>query len=301
MHTHNTRDMRVSLGALLRAGVKKAGIARQLGVHRSTISRELKRNAKKNGRYHATHADVRAKARRMKSKEAGRLLANNQQLADLVEALLDPLVSPEVIAHLLDISHETIYAWLYRTRPDLLARLPQRGRKRRRYGSKRTQKQGWTKNVRSIEERTEPGWEGDTVKGAGRERILTHVHQSLYLVADLIPNGTADVVHAVLKSHQKVTGTITYDRGSEFALWQFIERDTDATVYFAHAHHPWERGKNENTNGRLRRPFPKRLNLGTISKDDLADVVDLMNHTPRKSLSWQTSCVRFGKACCVSD
>jgi IS30 family transposase len=180
--------------------------------------------------------------------------------------------------------------------------LPQRGRKRRRYGRKRAKKQGWTRYVRSIEERTEHGWEGDTVKGKGRERLLTHVHESLYLAADLIPNGTADAVRSAVKENPLLHGqSITYDRGSEFALWQLIERDTNATVYFASAHAPWERPKNENTNGRLRRPFPKRFDLGTISKDDLADVVDLMNHTPRKSLSWRTPCAVFKKGCCNSD
>lgn len=300
MHTHNTRDVRVALAALLRAGHSQAEVARQLGVHRSTISRELQRNSRRRG-YHATHADTLARKRRKESKKKYRLLENSEELADLVEALLDPLVSPECIAHVLDINHQTIYSWISKTRPDLLERLPQRGRKRRRYGSKRAQKQGWTRLVRPIEERTEHGWEGDTVKGSGRERILTHVHQSLYLVADLIPNGTADAVREAVKHNTLLHNeSITYDRGSEFALWQFIERDTDARVYFARAHAPWQRGKNENTNGRLRRPFPKRFALSTISKDDLGSVVGLMNHTPRKSLSWQTPCAQF-KRCCNSD
>jgi IS30 family transposase len=303
MHTHLNRERRTALAALHHAGHTNADIARELGIHRSTVGRELKKNTRARGTYHAWHADVLARKRRQESKKDARLLENNQHLAGLVEALLDPLVSPEVIAHEVGIVHETIYAWLYRARPDLLARLPQRGRKRRLYGSKRSQKQGWTKNIRSIEYRPEAlsGWEGDTIKGSTRSRVLTHVErESLYLVADKMTDGTADSVHATLKAHQKVSGVVTYDRGSEFALWQFIERDTDATVYFAHAHHPQERGKNENTNGRLRRVFPKKTNFDTITKRQLDDVVGLMNHTPRKSLSWQTPCAVF-KRCCVSD
>ena len=230
------------------------------------------------------------------------MLENNTHLALLAEALLDPLVSPEVVAHELGISHETIYAWIARSRPDLLCCLPQRGRKRRRYGSRRARKQGWTKYIRSIEERaSEFGWEGDTIKGSTRARVLTHVdRESLFTVADLMKDGTADSVHAVLKRHQKIAGTVTYDRGSEFALWQMIERDTDAMIFFAHPQHPCERGKNENTNGRLRRVFPKRFDLSTISQRQLDGVTELMNHTPRKSLSWRTSCAVYGK-CCVSD
>ena len=301
MHTHLNRDQRVALATLRRAGMNQSGIARELNVHRSTICRELKRNTRVQG-YHATHADKLSRKRRKGSKAPYRLLENNQPLADMVEALLDPLVSPEVIAHELGMVHETIYAWISRSRPDLLNRLPQRGRKRRRYGSKRAVKQGWTKHVRSIEERTEvEGWEGDTIVGSTKARVLTHVDRvSLFSVADLMQDGTADSVHAVLKKHQKVSGAVTYDRGSEFALWKMIERDTDTKVYFAHPHAPWERGKNENTNGRYRRPFPKRFDFSTISQRDLDAVTDLMNHTPRKSLSWQTSCALFSGGCCVS-
>lgn len=302
MHHHINRDRRVALATLLREGFNQSEAAKHLGVQRSTICRELQRNAREDGSYHATHADCLARDRRKASKQAYRLIENNPSLALLAEALLDPLVSPEVVAHELGISHETIYAWVSRSRPDLLFRLPQRGRKRRRYGSKRARKQGWTKHIRSIEERpTESGWEGDTIKGSTRARVLTHVdRESLFTVADLMKDGTADSVHAVLKQHQKIAGTVTYDRGSEFALWQMIERDTDATIFFAHPQHPCERGKNENTNGRLRRVFPKRFDLSTISQRQLDGVTALMNHTPRKSLSWQTSCAVYGK-CCVSN
>ena len=51
-----------------------------------------------------------------------------------------------------------------------------------------------------------------------------------------MPDCTADSVHAVLRA-KPLTDTITYDRGSEFALWKLIERDTNTTVYFAEPHH----------------------------------------------------------------
>ena len=178
----------------------------------------------------------------------------------------------------------------------------ERGRKRRVYGSRRAQKQGWTRNVRSIDERIEQdeNWEGDTIKGVGLARLLTHVERaSLFTVADVLERGTADAVHEHVVQ-RNFNGTITYDRGSEFALWQMIERDTNATIYFAHPYHPWERGKNENTNGRLRRVFPKRFNFSTIIQRDVERVTHLMNHTPRKSLFWRTPCTVYGK-CCTSD
>lgn len=156
--------------------------------------------------------------------------------------------------------------------------------------------------MRSIDERpeTQEQWEGDTMKGEGKARLLTHVERnSLFLRANILPDGTADAVHAAVKRHV-FSGTITYDRGSEFALWRMIEQDTNTIVFFAHPYHPWERGANENTNGRLRRVFPKRFNFSTITQRDVNRVIRFMNHTPRKSLFWRTPCAVYGK-CCTSS
>ena len=300
MHTHLKRDQRIALGALRRAGHNQSFIARELGVHRSTISRELKRNRMKSGKYHAWNADLQAKDRRRQAKVHYRKI--DTVLGTCIEQTLNPLVSPETVAHELGIHHQTIYSWIDRERRDLLPQLPQRGRKRRRYGSKRAKKQGWTRHVRSIHDRPERAvaWEGDTIKGKTRSRILTHVERtSLYTRADLIPDGTADSVYAILEA-DPLSGTITYDRGSEFALWKMIERDTLATVFFADARHPWQRGKNENTNGRLRRIFPKQMDFATITQSQLDQVVQLMNHTPRKSLGWRTPAQVYQSLCCDS-
>lgn len=302
MPTHITREERIALAALLREDHSQADTARAIGKSPSAVSRELARNAGGGGTYHATRADVFARRRRKESKVGARKIENDPVLARSIKQLLCPLVSPEVVAHEVGIAHETIYAWVRRSRPDLNACLPQRGRKRRKYGSKRAQKQGWTKHVRSIAARpeTRESWEGDTVKGSTKARLLTNVERrSLYLVADQMPDGTADSVHARTKRHA-FEGTMTYDRGSEFALWRMIERDTKLAVYFAQPHHPWQRGKNENTNGRIRRVFPKRFDFSTIRQREVNQVVSLMNHTPRKSLSWQTPCMVYGK-CCVSS
>lgn len=300
MHRHFNREDRIALGVLKRAGLSQAEIGRQLGYHRSTIGRELKRNQKPRGGYHALNADIQAVSRRQQAKQRYRII--DTALGLVIAKQLHPLVSPEVVAYRIGIHHQTIYTWLYRERQDLLPLLPQHGRKRRRYGSKRAKKQGWTRLVKSIHERPQTilSWEGDTVKGSTKSQLLTHVERtSLYTKADLIPNGTADVVHATLRA-KPLAGIITYDRGSEFALWQMIERDVGTPVFFADAHAPWQRGKNENTNGRLRRLFPKRFDFGTMNQKQLDVVIYLMNHTERKSLGFRTPCSVYGRACCNS-
>jgi IS30 family transposase len=301
MYKHITRDDRIVIADSLRRQETISFIANRIRKDKGSISREIARNKNSNGEYFVNTADYRTKERRKKSKYRYRLIENDSSLRKRIEKLLEPLTSPEMVAHMLGIHHQTIYSWLYRERRDLLSRLPQRGRKRRRYGSYREINTGWTKTAKSIHDRVELdlNWEGDTVQGKTKSKLLTHVERkSLYTLADLLPNGTADAVHAKMKK-SNIKGTITYDRGSEFSLWKMIEKDTGASIYFADAYHPWQRGKNENTNGRLRRVYPKGFDFDTINQRDLNRVVWKMNHSPRKSLSWQTPCAVYGR-CCTS-
>ncbi len=308
-HHHLTRDERVTLAALLRAGETHAACARILGVHRSTIAREVRRSPKE---YKVFMANKNALNRRKESKQLKRKIENNKKLEKKIVKLLRIGRSPEQISEdVKQVSDETIYAWVERSRKDLAVLLPQRGRKRHVYGKKPTEVQGWTKLVRSIETRPKVAetrsrvgdWEGDTITGRDRARLLVHVdRRSRFIVANVMPNGGADITHAttVLSLSKFPRHTITYDRGSEFSLWRIIENDTGAKVYFAHAHHPWERGTSENSNGLLRRFFPKGTPLGEKLQKEIDKAVWLINHRPRKCLQWKTPCQVFGY-CCNSD
>jgi transposase, IS30 family len=305
MYHHITQDERVALATLLRAGYSQRKAAEELGINQSSVSRELSRNHHEGKSYHAKSADFLARMRRAESRMHCRKIENDRALAKRIEKKLHPLVSPEVIAHDEEIHFETIYQWIYRSRPDLKMRLPQRGKKRRRYGSKREKKQGWTQDVRSIHERS-PGaehrsrtrhFEGDTVRGPGEALLTLTDRKSRYEFAIKIQGEQCDPVRAMIAKYQKKLGahSFTFDRGSAFSLWRMIQCDVGADVYFADPHAPWQRGTNENTNGRLRRVFPKGFNFGTITQRDIDRVVHLMNHTKRKCLNWRTPAEVFGE------
>lgn len=290
MHKHINTNDRPVIDKMLETGYEQKEIADTLKFSEGAISKEIRRNIDEDGVYRFRNANKKANQRRKQSKIGYRKIENNIQLENKLKTQLNPLVSPEVIAHELGIHHQTIYSYIYRSNIELKRSLPYKGKKRRKYGSKGVFKIDWLDNARSIHNRIEKqfNWEGDTVRGSTKSKLLTHVERkSLYTVADLIADGTAGTVHAQVKKN-KIRGTITYDRGSEFALWKMIERDTDTTVYFADAYSPQQRGKNENTNGRLRRVFPKKFDFDTINQKQLDEVVYLMNHTPRKTLNWRT-------------
>lgn len=59
-------------------------------------------------------------------------------------------------------------------------------------------------------------------------------------------------------------------------------------IYFCDAQSPWQRGTNENTNGLLRRYFPKGFDLARHSRVDLDAVALALNTRPREILGWRT-------------
>jgi transposase, IS30 family len=290
MQRHINTDDRTVIDRMLRGGFKQIEVANTLRCTKGAVSKEISRNKDDDGIYRFRNADRKAKNRRRQSKLKYRKIENDPELKKKIDKKLNPLISPEVVAHEVGIHHQTIYSYIYRSNIDLKKELPYKGRKRRKYGSNGEFKVDWLDSAKSIHNRIDQqlNWEGDTVRGDTKPKVLTHVERkSLYTIADLIPNGTADVVYTKMKK-AKIKGTITYDRGSEFALWKMIERDVGVTIYFADAYSPQQRGKNENTNGRLRRIFPKGFNFATITNKQLQKVVSVMNHTPRKSLNWRT-------------
>ena len=114
-----TSEERHTLATLRQHQESQAEIARVLGRHPSTISRELRRNRREDGWYRAYTAGERTRAKRSRSRR-------NQHFTEeqwlLVLACLNQLWSPEQISGrlrrlgLLSISHETIYRYIWRDR-----------------------------------------------------------------------------------------------------------------------------------------------------------------------------------------
>ena len=63
----------------------------------------------------------------------------------------------------------------------------------------------------------------------------------------------------MLKPFRGICKTITFDNGGEFAGHKSVSKALKCDVYFAKPYHSWQRGLNENTNGLLRRFFPKGM------------------------------------------
>jgi IS30 family transposase len=179
----------------------------------------------------------------------------------------------------------------------------QKGKYRRKYGTKAREKLREQAKKRRIDER--PGiierrgrlgdFEGDTVMGRDkRVRIVSLVdRRSGYLVAFLLPKMNAELLTSLaLKCFRlipkKKRKTLTLDNGVEFSDWERFEEKSGMTIYFAYPYHAWERGTNENTNGLLRQYFPKSLDFNLITPRELVHIVKRLNNRERKRLKFRS-------------
>ena len=81
---------------------------------------------------------------------------------------------------------------------------------------------------------------------------------------------------------------MTYDNGMEMANHQWLSDNTGMDIYFANPYSSWERGTNENTNGLIRRFFPKGTDFNKITIEQLKQAQYSLNNRPRKVLGYKT-------------
>jgi len=303
-YTQLTQEERYQIYILKKVGHNRSEIAAMLGRHKSSISRELRRNRGLKG-YRPRQAHNLALGRRQ-DKTRRRIGSHVWQL---VEALIREQWSPEQIVgriymeQKVSISHEWIYQYVYadkRSGGELYTYLRCQKVRRKRYGA--YDRRGRIPNQVSIDERPAivdsrrrfGDWEGDTVIGKGhRGALVTLVERkSLYTVIRSVLKKTAEAVRDAvvdgLAPYIDWVHTITYDNGREFADHEGMASDLDARIYFAHPYASWERGLNENTNGLIRQYFPKHRDLTTVTKCEIEKAMDKLNHRPRKSLGYRT-------------
>ena len=97
----------------------------------------------------------------------------------------------------------------------------------------------------------------------------------------------ADSMISLLKRVSSVY-TITLDNGGEFASHEKVAKAINADIYFAKPYASYQRGTNENTNGIIRRTWPKKMPLGHLTETDLRTMEVLLNTMPRKVLGGRT-------------
>ena len=302
-----TYEQRCQIFALNKTGMSQNKIAKQLNVSQSTISREFSRNTGKRG-YRIKQAQNLAEDRRLTACKATKMTT---ELIELIESKVKEKWSPEQVSGWLgeerniDISHETIYQYIYSDKRSGGYLFKHLRRKGKAYQSRNKDKQagrGFIKNRVSIDERPQivddkariGDWEIDLVIGKGHSGALVTIveRKTSFTVSTRVDDKSAKTVTAatiaLLKPFKNAVKTITADNGKEFAYHEKMTESLNCEVYFADPYCSWQRGLNENTNGLLRQYWPKSTDFKKVSQSEVQDAIVKLNDRPRKKLNYKT-------------
>ena len=308
-YTHFTTEEREKSRVMFEQGFSVRAIARTLKRSPSSVSRELRRNANKDGSYSAHAADRRYKQRR---KNCGRkpILACDSALKDYILSRLEMQWSPDEIcgrAELEQLGYSISYNTIYRAID--AGYIPKTYRKHLRLKKTKNRKHKKDDKRGNIADRVMIGdrpeyinnrsefghWEADTVLGKRNTGCIgTYVERkSGYLLAFKIPHRRDDVfkdasINAFSNVPACLKKSITVDNGKEFLSHKELSAKTNMDIYFCDPYSPWQRGSNENTNHLLRQYFPKGSSFNDFDDAQLAFVVNLLNNRPRKRLGYKT-------------
>jgi len=307
-YTHLDMKERFLINHYLSIKTNVQTIAEKSKRHRSTIYRELKRNTQ-HGCYLPSIAHGLAKKRQSCSKNK---IQTNEKLNRYVLQGLKKGWTPEQISGRMKqqqtefyVCSESIYRYIYRYKHlGLYKLLPGRRPKRLHRSNRKISKWKLRLLARHIDHReTEANsrkvmghWEGDTIRFPNSQKtcVTTLVERkSRFVCLRKNDNKNSEtvmshIVEAIKSSPKKIWSSLAFDQGTEFMDYHKIEQHTKCKVYFCDPHSPWQRGSNENMNGRLRRYLPKNFEIDKIGQTELNKIAIQANDTPRKCLGYYT-------------
>jgi IS30 family transposase len=312
-----TTEQRYQIEALLQAGCTQTKIAGQLGVHRSTICRELKRSIAVRGRtcgtYVAANADRKTKNRhRHKFKK---VLLDPGLKKKIADKMVRDKWSPELISKKWEqlgipaVSHETIYKWIWVSKhTNTIENRPYKLLYKELKHGKRRQKRGNIKDARGripnrvhiserpaiVEQRKRIGdLEVDLMMGKDHKSALLVItdRTTLITIMEKLTGKSAEEVAEKIKKRlgrfsSSYIKTITFDNGMEFAEHQDIAETFSVKTYFTTPYTSQEKGTVENRIGVIRRFFPKKTDLREISEKRIKQVELSINNRPIRKFNY---------------
>ena len=311
MPKHLTSEQRYEIYLGIKRGWRKNRIAREIGVHPSTVCREIERNSTSRGEYVWLQAQSKSDARRHG------IQGNHRKPPELwwrIERwIVDNDWSPAQIAGVLrregiHIVKQTIYNHVHadtsgRLAPHMPHELKYTGRTRRLHPTKATN----IANRTSTHERPAEAdgkrfgdWEMDTIVDSFGHAILTLTERSTnFILMEKLKEGrkampTAMAVARLLFPYRETVRTITTDNGCEFAAHLEITRRLSVRgrdrviVYFADSYCSWQKGAIENANKLIRKYIPKKSNFDDFSDGRIMQIQKKLNLRPREKLNFDT-------------
>ncbi len=306
-YKHISKIERMEIGILSRKGYSVREIAEEIGRHKSSVYRELRRN-RVSGVYSSRKAQHKAYVRRKYSKYQAMRIVENMKLREYIETrLLIDDWSPEQIAGRLaheaglePVSAPTIYKYIRSVYGRQLEYELQLAKKKRtkKYQRKVTKLEDRVfidKRPEAANNRSQYGhWEADFIvsgKAYGNTSLLVlHERVSRYTLIRKIDARTEKNVEDILAKAVSELGpfkSLTLDNDIAFRKHLKLSELLEAPVYFCQPYHSWEKGGVENVNRLIRRYVPKGSDISLHSNEDIAEYQRKINGKPRKILGYK--------------
>jgi len=312
---HLTAEQRYAISLLLQQGKTQKEIAKIIGKHPSTVSREIARNCDKRSREYNYELAQRKYRKRMKEKP--KKIHFTELVKAFVESQIKDDLSPEQIVGKAKkegipcVSHERIYQHIWQDKKQkgvLYKHLRRQGKHYQKRGNK-TERRGMIPHrvdidlrPKIVDEKTRVGdLEVDTIIGKNHQGALITIHDrktglvKIRKVASKNADIVAQQIIEALLPYKHLIHTITADNGKEFALHTQISKQLAIDFFFAKPYHSWQRGANENLNGLIRQYFPKKTDFSTITHEQIKMVEEKLNNRPRKRLNFESPLTMFNR------
>jgi IS30 family transposase len=317
-YTHLSLVQRYQIQAFLQAGMKQKNIALALGVHPSTISRELERNIAKrgqtSGKYVAENAQRKTIQRHHQKPKIVKFSFPMKEQA--VKWLKYEKWSPEIISIVgnktgkCPMSIESLYQWIWQSKHGNKAadkpfkkiyNLLKHGKRRRKRGSRKDSRGiihnrvSIDKRPKVVKQRKRPGdIEVDFMMGKNHKGALlimtdrATLHTKLHKLENRNSNTVSKtMIKSLLKSKHPIH-TITFDNDKGFTDHMMVAKALDADTYFTRPYTSQDKGTVENRIGQLRRFFPKKTDLSIVTSDEVKRVEQLLNNRPVRKFNYKT-------------
>lgn len=286
---------------LWKEGYAKVDIAGILGVHKSTVSREIQQRKRVDGKYKADSAEHKALVKRENSKYQGMKIERHPELRKDIILELKKYQSPDCIAGRMKeekwkvrVSGDAIYRWLRSVHG---ARYCKYLCTKRYYKKKQidSPKRHMIPNMVSIHSVSpDPGFvtEGDTFlspkKISKTSAVLVAWRETKLLKGDLVkslrPMHTTKVMKKIHRENK--SDLMILDQGIENQEHEKFEVFT----CFCDPASPRQKPLIESSIGLCRRWFwPKGTNLKKVSKEEFQEKIEILNNKYRKTLRYRSA------------
>ena len=324
---HLTWTQRLQIEAYLKIKMPISEVAEKIGVHYSTIYREIKRGVYEHlvgatwvyeKRYSPDIAQEKYEMN-LQAKGAPIKIDKDFEYANYLETRIgkDGLSPCAVLGEIrhkglqfnTSICPATLYSYIEKGVFLTLSigDLPGKNKKRHKrkvVASKAPKGTSIEKRPAEINERNTFGhWEMDCVCGPSKSALLV-LSERLTRKEIIFPikNKKTETVIRCLNSLERQFGkrfplvfkSITVDNGSEFQDYSGMEKSVfgkrkRVSVYYCHPYSSYERGTNERINREIRRKLPKGTDFSKFTAEEIRSVETWLNNYPRRILNWATS------------